>query len=801
MRKYLKFIVLPALAAMLLMILLSSCFGGSDTTDGTEGNTNDYSKIKVMLATDGGAEIVSENPVYITPGGVAAFTVKFGKTYAPDTLSHGEIVEDVITVRGLEKDTVVNLTTVDLGYKTSVKYHYIFNGSDADETSLASGTNARAGTVVTVKANESYKIFLGWSKNVKTNDTSKMISRNREYSFRLTPGLANEDGVIRIFANYAETDAYYYDPNGGTVNMGTPNTTLSADEINKYYDPTIDSGRLKVSVSAKYLDVIESVSLFYDDGTFTREGYVLTEYNTSPDGSGESYSLGSKFFVRSIDNELPVLYCIWKKASKASDFEYEEFELANPTTAARAPHWKTDGIKITSYKGNDATVVIPETIDGKYVTGIASGAFRLKTVDTLVLSRYIHTVESGAFIGCSSLETIYYPDSIYNISNDSFDTDSYASLKHLYVNATMAPRHASDSGGYSLKLSRLLASGDMNRIIVIAGSSAYQGLSSEYMEALLGSSYRVINFGTTRTTNGIIYLEAMQYLAHEGDVILYAPENSTYMMGENELYWKTLRDLESMYNLYRCIDVSNYDNVFGALSDFNKTYRYVRNPQRYEVVYDTVTVKKSINKYGEYLNPKRVSLVDSYVDSYFITMNNRYKSKYDGEWNDENSQAQNKDYADPDNITWESIDSPRLADQMNRVISLAKRSGAGVYFTFCPADADKLVPEAQNVNWLLAYDRLIEDTYCFDGIVGSSVDYVYAHKYFYDCAFHLNDLGRTYRTYQMYSDLCVLLSIDARGFTSVGTSFEGCIFEDTDPEGNSAVSRDGMPLEKVDYLN
>ena len=43
-------------------------------------------------------------------------------------------------------------------------------------------------------------------------------------------------------------------------------------------------------------------------------------------------------------------------------------------------------------------------------------------------------------------------------------------------------------------------------------------------------------------------LEAMQGLAKEGDVILYAPENSSYMMGETELYYKTLRDIEGMNN-------------------------------------------------------------------------------------------------------------------------------------------------------------------------------------------------------------------------------------------------------------
>jgi hypothetical protein len=332
----------------------------------------------------------------------------------------------------------------------------------------------------------------------------------------------------------------------------------------------------------------------------------------------------------------------------------------------------------------------------------------------------------------------------------------------------------------------------MNRIIVVAGSSTYQGFSSQYAEALLGDEYRVVNFGTTRTTNGIIYLEAMASMVHEGDIVLYAPENSTYMMGECELYWKTLRDIELMYNLYRHIDISNYTNVFSALSDFNINYRYNRAPSRYEDIVKVITGSRSITEYGEYMHKNRVGL-SNYIDAYFLTFNERYKSKYDVNWDDVEGQISNKDYSDPNNKTWQSITDPALADQMNRAIALVQGAGAKVYFSFCPADADKLVDEAKNELWLNSYDELIKDTYVFDGIIGSCKNYIFAHEYFYDCAFHPNDYGRTYRTYQLYVDLCQTLNIDPVGFLSVGTDFEGCLFE-------SGVT-DGKPLITVDYLD
>ena len=776
--------ILLFLIAAVLAISLTACVGGGKKDD-TESTDNE-GKIKVLLTYDESITVTSENPVYVDAGRDAEFEISFADQYALDTLSCGEYRGGKITVRDVEEDTVVKVSSLFVGYDTSTVYNFMFYGAQADTATLRNGERVTCGNKLTVNANEKFKVFLGWSIGGYTTDKSKMISESRTYTFRLTPAMSDGKGMLKIYANYAETGAYLYDANGGTLNM---KTTLA--QSNDYYNTAQENGRLKVTLSGQYLNVVETASLFYDDGTFSRDGYVLTEYNTAADGSGESYSLGSRFYIDFSKSEVPVLYCIWKKAADELLFTCEDFNFPYPVGASKIPHWQENGVMITSYTGDDECVVVPEKIGGKFVTGIKAGAFVNKNMTTLVLPRTMQRIEAGAFVGCSKIDTVYYPDSIYDISNESFDEASYTSLKHLYVNATMAPR-TSDSNGYALKLSRLLASGDKNRIIFIAGSSTYQGLSSEYMEALLEGEYRVINFGTTRTTNGMIYLEAMKHLAHEGDMIVYAPENSTYMMGEYELYWKTLNDMEGMYNLFRLIDISNYTNVFGSFSDFNKTKRYDRAPKRYEQLYDVVTVRGTVNKYGEYQNPERVGLVDNFFDGYFITLNNRYKSKLEGQWDDKDFQIANRDYTDPANVTWESIDSPRLKDSLNRAITAAKSSGAKVYFGFCPVDADYLVDEAKNDAWLAAYDKLITETFEFDGLLGSCKNYIFAHKYFYDNAFHPNDTGRTYRTYQCYLDICNILDLTPSSFTSHGTDFEGCIFE---PDST------GKPLTSVDYLN
>ena len=73
---------------------------------------------------------------------------------------------------------------------------------------------------------------------------------------------------------------------------------------------------------------------------------------------------------------------------------------------------------------------------------------------------------------------------------------------------------------------------------------------------------------------------------------------------------------------------------------------------------------------------------------------------------------------------------------------------------------------------------MISETFEFDGLVGMSIDYVMAHKYFYDNAFHPNDYGRTYRTHQLYRDLCGIFgTYTVYGVRDVGTDFAGCLFE------------------------
>lgn len=784
---------------LLLIMLLSLCaiFVGCTEDDEAElPPPNESDTLRVMVTENEGIEIKSQNPVDVTAGGTASFVVSLKSGYEFLSVSIGEydVNTGVLRVPRVDKRMRVNFELLNLGYDTNASYIYIFNNtSGMDTSSVMSSMGVKAGTEITVKAGDMGRRFVGWSVGAPYVDGGYIVSEDREYTFRLSPDKVT-DGMLDIYSNYTDSNIYYYDTNGATVDLNSYNM-----QTNGYYTARVEGNRVKVTLLDEYYSYAECASTFFDDGTFSRDGYVLKEYNTEPDGSGESYSLGSKFYIET-KSARSVLYCIWEKVTPSEDFRYSTVTMPKPSAATYADRWYTEGVIIEGYTGVDKKVVIPEYINDLPVIAIKEGAFSYVPMNELVLSKNLQRVENNAFVGCMFLETVYFPNGLYEMYDEALDYASYDSLTNLIVNATVAPRNTTTTdGGFAVKLSRLLAAEDEKKIIVISGSSSYQGLATEYMQALFENEYTVINFGTTRPRPGLFYLEALSHYTDEDDVFVYAPENSAYMMGEKTLTWRFLYDLEGMNNLFRYVDISNYRDYFSSFTELNQTVIYTKKPLRYEDIvkngYTSGGERVWTDKNGDYQHPNRSSYVGkaSYVDTYYITYNERIKSTADGLWNDKDFQESNKDYTDKNNPTWTSINRPELVEQMNMAISKAKSSGASVYFGFAPADADKLVEEAKNTEWLLEYDRLILDLYSFDGILGSCMDYIFNHAYAYDCAFHVNDYGRTYRTYILYTHIAEKLGITKiNGIYSVGLEFDGCLFE--------SGSYDGRPVSGVDYL-
>jgi len=774
-------LLFSCILALILCLTASGCDPAANQQE-TEEVTH-----RVMVTASEGVTVLPQAIQDVKEGESALFTIQFAENYVFESTDGGvfDASTNTLCVENVTSPMLITLKAEKVEYSTAATVKYCFIKTCEEDTSSAKhNSEIPLGTEITVRAGNTSRYFSGW----KFGGSEEVVSTERSYTFRVTPELV-QNGELLITPQYIDLNVYSYNENGGKFNKGTVNAKNS-----KYAKTKISGSTLTVTLSEDYLKKLSCATAFWNDGTFTRDGYILKEYNTKPDGSGEAYSPGAKFYQVHADSTPFVLYCIWEKAD-TSLYTYKTYTMKFPDgiKEENAPDWKTDGVIITGYTGDESTVAIPETIDGKTVIAIQSGAFKNKSFKTLLMPRTLQEVQNNAFTGCSSLETLYFPSGLWSIHNEAFDNATYSKLKSFIVYASIAPRfsHGESAGGFAMKLSYMMSNQDRNRIVVIAGSSSLQGLGSTYLEALMDHEYAVVNFANTRTTHGALYLEAMQHYMHEGDIVIYAPENSIYMMGDSSLYWKTLRDMEPLYQMFRYVDISNYDNMFNAFTEYNQDYAY-KNPPR---LYEQASSTKSPNKNGDDIKENKNGYGNSsptvFVEAYNLSFNNRYKSVNEGQWDLAGNQ---KDYTD--DTYWTSIDSSPYKDLLNHAIDCAKSSGATIVFGFAPADASAIIEEARNTAWLDAYDKMLSETYNFDAILGSCKNHIFAHEYFYDCAFHTNNYGRTWHTYAFYKEICDLLNCEAKySHGDLGTDFDQCLFE-TDAQNKVLAS----PKYPVDFL-
>ena len=782
MRKLSKLILLLALAV--LCGAVCSCIAVVPSDDG-DPNTH-----RVMLTVSEGITVTSQNPVEVATGEDATFTVTFENGYVFESISNNATFDtqsNTVTVKGVTAKTSVSLVAKNVGYDTSVVYRFYgyFASVEWDKADPPHDSRVHPGMSITVTAGDTQRVFVGWSFKGHGID---IVSTDRVFTFTVTPELADSRGVIVIYSCYSDGNILYYDANGGEINtetknyQGNDNATVT-DE---------GDGVLKVTLSKELVEYQTTASAFYNDGTFYREGYVLKEYNTKPDGTGEAYAPGDKVNQIALNGENVTLYCIWEEASADDLWGFSEYTYPDNYKYLGKHGFLSSGIVIQSYAGAEQTVVVPEEIDGIPVIGIDTGAFDgITRMKELILPRTIQFIRDGAFVGCTSLKKLVYPTGIVEASDDIMDAQTKASLKTLFTYHNVAPVYANgEPGSFSVKLSRLMTTQTQNRLIILGGSSVYQGISSRFLEKLFGYEYCIINFGTTRTLTIMLYLDAVDYYTKEGDMVIMSPENHARAMGDTSFVANSYDDAEGMYpSLMRHLDIRNFSGVFSSLSQFNLN-RASRGATRYE----EICKLGGSDAYGDDIsdNTRRSLLRNqsgciAYTDTYVVTFNERIKSSKDAKWDDASAQEASRDWKDKSNETWCSFNDPIYANQVNRMISEVKATGASFYFAFAPVDGTGVegstwgvIPEckADPDNWLAAYDKLITDTYDVDGLIGKSSDYIYHHNYFYDNIYHLNNWGRAIRTYQLYLDLCDVLGIVNKvGATSKGTDFAGCKFE------------------------
>lgn len=423
--------------------------------------------------------------------------------------------------------------------------------------------------------------------------------------------------------------------------------------------------------------------------SFSKEGHVLLCWNTKSDGSGERIGLGSR--VTAFGHNT-VLYAQWASWSSGSDFSY--------TADA-----ETDTVIITGYDGADAALIVPESLDGRRVAGIAALAFRGCSFESLVLPPSIEFVEEGALDACS-MKSVTLFDNIKSISDASFS--GCAELQTLYINAIEAPYGYSYSkeSCYSDKVDALILAQGHPKLVFYGGCSAWYNLDGFQTVRTIGDKYTVINLGLNGVVDSAVQMQIMGSYLEAGDILFHTPELSskTQLLINTRLDEKDARlwsGFENNYDLFSLVDLRATEGVFDSLCHY-------------------LSLKDSRADYMQYYQDDQGQ---AYIDAVGSI------PFYRGQTADN---LLDKVFLDPAYITDEAM------AQLGAYYALYQSMGVRVYVSYACVNIDA-VPTAQQNNAELM-DSLFREA--IEGLEGPVViskleDYIYHTEDFFDTNYHL----------------------------------------------------------------
>ena len=598
-----------------------------------------------------------------------------------DTSSMSDTSETTATTTTTSGGTVVppvpsavynKLLSEKFGEYLTVKYNPAYCDLTV-ETKAGLGDSYRA--TVRVKMKDGY-IFKGFSLGNGIANGAKADSVNTEYTFDV-------DDECTLYVNCSMT--YVYHVNGGSHVSGKEAVEYDAD-VTYYKNPNSLPER----------------------GYFKRDGYVLVEYNTKADGTGEGISLGSRPYVG--DRARIDLYCIWAKEASASDFEYEK---------------SGNAVKITGYTGSEeGTLAIPAKIEGCTVTSIGKRALAGTKAETIVLPSSIRELYEEAFAD-SAMSTLVITDNIVTFKGGS----SYVSvadtvimgcknLANLRINAVLSPIYVTYLES-NMKYDYLLWAKERQKIVYVAGSSGQFGFVAEDMEKAFNDEYVVVNYGTNANISGAFWMEYLSKFMNEDDILLWAPEDGSYLFGNNKLNNRLWRSIECNYDIFRYVDIRNYTGVFSSFESQQKEKAASSSRREYS------QFNTAVNNNGDLFNDR---------------------------------EAKNPS----GNFNLNSFPNDNCIALLNSQLDKMKENGVKIYISFAPMSEKTLYTESGKKEAdLLRYSKNVADFY--HGTVISDIkEQVFEVKYFADSPWHMTDEGARMRTEIIVRDLKAQLAKEVK---------------------------------------
>ena len=539
-----------------------------------------------------------------------------------------------------------DLESVPVGKHVTLRY----NANAVNVTyETKKGVGSKEDVTITVTPKNGFT-FDGFTEADAIANGKTPVTTQTSYSFTAT-------AATKIFVNSSFTLTYH--ANGGEFKNGFNGTdTFSA---------------------VFYLNPIA----LQDNGSFARDGYTLIGYNTKEDGTGEYVTLGGR--VNSYGKGALDLYCVWTENAPESDFTVTE-----------------DGA-ITKYNGSAETVTIPETIGGKTVTKIATGAFlNNSSVKKIVIPKTVKSIEKNAFDSCSALETIILWDASYGKSSISDSCmKNCTSFKNVLINTVYTLNSDWTSCG-AAKFDRLMWAKDKKKIIIVGGSGSLYGHDSAVIDAALYGEYEIVNLGENANITALMYFDIIEEFITEGDIVLWCPEPGSWTLGSSNCSSRFWNFRKADYGFMQYLDLDYYDNFFSSFATNCATLKS-------SSFKDFDKLSSNMSKYGDDLSPRE-------------------------------SKGNHYDY----NFNYNISEKATLTEIFGNIAA----KGGKVFFSFAAMEDTDAIDDYE----ISIYEEMILE---IPGVTSIS-DYencLYDYKYFWDSAWHLTDEGATLRSERVAQDL------------------------------------------------
>ncbi len=675
---------------LLAVLLLSSC-----------GSTEGY-EVNILLTEAEGYTITSENPITVPAGSDAVFQVQLDEGYTFVQADGGGIWADgVLTVPSVQYPATINMIATDADEK--VKF-FVDNGTGGGRVSMDTDSfffYPGAKVVLTAEAHEG-NYFAGWTLDKSMDKGGRLLSTDSVYEYEIINRGEVFGNFYPIVAEEKETA-----PASGSDNLTKPtqnygNWGIQGNESTHMIAYKANGGTVSGYDSDTYYDQVSTAvyscpNTLADKGIFSREGYVLLEYNTKADGSGTAIPCGGKFPPA---GDMTTLYCIWAKYTDAASFRYED---------------NGQGLTITGYQGDDDFLVIPERVGAKAVTKIAEGAFKNGSFTTLVIPKTVETVEKNAFQHCGLMETLYLFDSIQYIRDSSFSNRE--NWKYLRLGAVRDPAFSNhEDATFCRKWEKLLTDSlqETKNLVVCSGSSSYYGLDTPLLEELLGGEYSVINFGNVATCSVSFFMDGVADYLDSEDILVQAPETAYGgEMGDPYFFWVIYRIIEHSYDfLYHVDDIGLYSGVLSALSEYN-SYRINMPPLDYDIFCATVDENGDIT----------LDMPNGPDNAYFGVGISFWEI--------------NQDWLQNLNLMHD-----RIMDQ----------TGCRIYFSFAPFNLNAVKRDSRDTETHDTLDKMLKETLHVP-VISYVWDYVLEGRLMYNSDYHPAEEGRGIRTRQLAEDI------------------------------------------------